>query len=440
MIDRLPADERRDSATVAAWLRSLVDLDAADVSDAERIDQIRALEELKSAAAAAQARITVAFVRSQQQAQRDAGVPQRKTGQGVAAQVALARRDSPVRGARHLGLARALVEEMPHTLAALERGQVSEWRATLVVRETACLSRHDRTAVDAELAARPGGLAGLGDRAAAAETRRIAYRLDPHAVTDRARRAETERRVTIRPAPDTMTVVTGLLPATQGVAVYAALTKHADTLRSGGDARSRAQIMADTLVERVTGQTIATGVPVEVSLVMTDRTLLAGNHAPAHLEGYGPLPAPLVRDLVRDTDARVWLRRLFTAPATGRLAAMDSTRRCFTGRLRRFVVLRDQVCRTPWCGSPVRHVDHAQPAVSGGETSAANAQGLCEACNYAKDSPGWRTRPGTGGLVETTTPTGHRYRSHPPPPPGAAPPTTRITRADIHFRNLVLAC
>ena len=212
--------------TLALWTRALGRLDDA-VDDSERVEQLRALEELKSAAAAAQARVAAAFARSQRAVQEQAGVPARKVGQGVAAQVALARRDSLVKGARHLGLATALVEEMPRTLAALERGETSEWRATLVVRETACLSRADRTAVDAELAARPSGLAALGDAAVAQETRRIAYRLDPHAFTDRTRRAESERRVTVRPAPDTMSMVTGLLPVAQGVAVYAALTRHA---------------------------------------------------------------------------------------------------------------------------------------------------------------------------------------------------------------------
>ena len=76
----------------------------ADATDPERIDLIRALEELKGAAAAAQARVTVAFDDSQCRAQRDAGVPERRVGAGVAAQVALARRESPHRGARHLGV------------------------------------------------------------------------------------------------------------------------------------------------------------------------------------------------------------------------------------------------------------------------------------------------------------------------------------------------
>ena len=44
----------------------------------------------------------------------------------AAAEVALARRDAPARGGRHLGFARALVHEMPHTLAALEAGALAD--------------------------------------------------------------------------------------------------------------------------------------------------------------------------------------------------------------------------------------------------------------------------------------------------------------------------
>ena len=65
--------------------------------------------------------------------------------------------------------------------------------------------------------------------------------------------------MSLRPAPDTMSQLSALLPVAQGVAVYAALTRSADTARAGGDARSRGQIMADTLVERVTGQSSAPG-------------------------------------------------------------------------------------------------------------------------------------------------------------------------------------
>jgi hypothetical protein len=389
-----------------------------------RVDVLGALEQVKCAAAGAQARITAAFSDSQRAAQSRAGVSARDLGTGVGAQIGLARRESPFRGRQHLGLALAL-RELPHTMAALSAGQVSEWRATVVARETGCLSRADRGQVDAELAARPGGLAGLGDRGVEVESRRIAYRLDPYAFTRRTAQAEADRRVSIRPAPDTMALVTGLLPVTQGVAVHAALTRHADTLRSTGDPRSRNQIMADTLVERVTGQSTAAGVPIEVHVVITDQALLAADHTPADLAGYGPIPAPHARTWLALPDASIGLRRLFTDPTGQDLVAMESTRRTFTGGLRRFIGLRDRSCRTPWCDAPIRHIDHANRAADGGPTTATNSQGLCEACNHAKEAPGWhthasataagtRTTAGTGQTVDTSTPTGHHYASRPP--------------------------
>ena len=112
---------------------------------------------------------------------------------------------------------------MPHTLAALECGALSEWRATLIVKESACLDVEDRRALDAELCADVSNLDGMGDERVAATAKEIAYRLDPQAVVDRAAKAEADRTVTIRPAPDTMTYVTALLPVAKGVGVYAAL-------------------------------------------------------------------------------------------------------------------------------------------------------------------------------------------------------------------------
>ena len=94
------------------------------------IEQIAGLERLKSAAAAGQARAAAALDERRRADEAAAGVPARQRGRGVASEVALARRDSPARGGRHLGLAKALVHEMPHTLAALECGALSEWRAT----------------------------------------------------------------------------------------------------------------------------------------------------------------------------------------------------------------------------------------------------------------------------------------------------------------------
>src|SRR3954447_23374134 len=350
-----------------------------ELSEAQVIDQIRVLEELKAVAAAEQARLTAHLYAARQRREAAERVPARKRCAGLGTEVALARGVSPHQGNRHLGVALALTRELPQTFAALSRGEISEWRATVVVRETAVLSAEHRTEVDRQLARHLSG-SGWGDRQVANEARRIGYRLDPASALRRVRGAESDRYVSLRPAPDTMTYLTGFLPVSHGVACRVALMKHADSLRAQGDQRSRSQIMADTLVQRVTGQAVATGTPVEVNLVMTDKALFTGSQEPAHLLGYGTLPAELARDLVADAD-NAWVRRLYTHPQSGAPVATDSRRRCFPDRIRRHTVLTNDTCAMPGCAAPVRHTDHVQPVRDGGTTNSHNAVGLCEACN-----------------------------------------------------------
>ncbi len=479
---------------LAGWVTRLAAVDGT-APDAVLIDQIGVLERMKSACAAAQAVLTTAFVASRTAGITGATKKEERLRASVTGQVALARRVSPTRGGQHVGLASALVE-MPHTMAALRTGEITEWRATLITRATACLTTEHRAAVDTELA---GRLAGMGDRHIADAATGIAQRLDPAAWVARNRKAVGGRRVSIRPAPDTMSYLTAVLPVAQGVAVYAALNAHAGTAKAGGDPRSRGQVMADEFVHRITTPHLAPsttetpdstsgsaapdpaatdpaapdpatpgvaapgagaisnsgtdgvtappnpvpeapdpdgippGVNVEIQLVMTERTLLDGDDEPAILTGYGPIPAALVRRLIRGAGpgTTTWVRRLFTDPVTGHLATADTRRRIFTPTARNYLIARDQYCRTPYCGAPIRHADHTDPHARGGSTSISNGQGLCENCNYTKQAPGWThqaTGDGTGILI--TTPTGHTTRSDPPPPPRSAPWGETIQQQD----------
>ena len=100
-----------------------------DLNELALVEEISRLERVKSAAAAGQARAAAALDAMRRATEAAAGVPRDKQGRGVASEVALARRESPARGGQHLGFAKALVHEMPHTLAALQCGVLSEWRA-----------------------------------------------------------------------------------------------------------------------------------------------------------------------------------------------------------------------------------------------------------------------------------------------------------------------
>ena len=178
---------------------------------------------------------------------------------------------------------------------------------------------------------------------------------------------------------------------------------------------------------------------ININLIMTDRTLLGDDDEPAHLTGYGPIPAALARALIAgqaDHTTRTWVRRLYTDPHTGQLAAMDSRQRLFPQAAKDFLLARDHTCRTPWCDAPIRHLDHITPHHQGGATSVDNGQGLCEACNHTKEAPHWRSYTTPGGTITTRTPTGHTYPSHPPPPP-KSPPWPDISTIEGRLVELV---
>lgn len=439
-----------DAANIRAVTRALtLALEAprgiSGASSGELVESIRALEELGCVLTAAQAALSVELDSAVRTEQTALGEPSVRVGRGVASLIGFARRTSPHRGARQLGLAKIVATELPHTWQAWRSGRIDEWKATILARETACLGLPERHEVDRLVAGDGDALERMSARQLGARAASEAARLDVIAVTTRRRRAESERFVSLRPAPDAMAWLSALVPMKDGVAAYAGLVSTADCAQAAGDSRSRGQIMADTLTGAILGQaeqarskltTWAAAVPdesakrpaagINIELVVSDEVLFGGVDRPAWVPGYGPIDGESARELVgRGLSAgeRVQLRRLYASPEDGQLVAMDSRGRLFPKALARFIVLRDQTCRTPWCDAPIRHIDHAQAAFDGGPTASANGQGLCEFCNHAKQAPGWRAGPepcSPPGTITTRLPTGQTYTTGPPPLIGAA--------------------
>lgn len=484
---------------VEEWMCDMADLLAGAPSSeqlsaipgAVQIDLIAALESAKASLSAVQARAEVAFRAAQLEEQRRLGVPRKDLGRGIADQLALARRITPKQASDQLTFHRVLVESLPRTLRLLEDGRISDWGASQVARNVLLLDEEDRDRVDEALApALPSLTAGAAGRRALA----LAQSLDPEAAVRRRSLAVASRRVGLRPAPDGMSHLHALVPVEDGVAMIAALRSAAATARATGESGSLpvGAVMADLLVERLTGRSPMVGVPIEIQLLMTDRTLLAGAEETATIDGM-PLPGGVARGLALGATAALrtphrgtpppgtlppgtvppppgtaasppgagsplrwpqsppvdrqgatlpiappeeasrWIRRLYTDPATGELNGMDTRRRFFTGSVRRFISLRDQHCRTPWCDAPIRDIDHVHRAADGGATDLTNGVGHCERFNHVREMPGWDSRlepglavgaslvPGaadadgavaaSGKVLRITTPTGHEYTS-----------------------------
>ena len=157
--------------------------------------------------------------------QEAAGVPEALRGAGVGAQVALARRESPHRGGRHLGLAQGTrARDAPHPARHGARGDLGVAGDPDPPRDglpRARSSDRDRRRARAptRLVLEGSATRGWSPRSAGGPTSSTRTRSSTAIST-----AENERRVTIRPAPDTMCYLTALLPVAQGVATYAALT------------------------------------------------------------------------------------------------------------------------------------------------------------------------------------------------------------------------
>ena len=106
--------------------------------------------------------------------------------------------------------------------------------------------------------------------------RSVAAEVAPEKYQVRCRAARTGRRVTVRPAVDGMANLTAHLPVEEAVACYAALRKAVNEAAVSPEpvTRSQGQIMADTLVERVTGQAVASEVNIAIQVLTPIEALI----------------------------------------------------------------------------------------------------------------------------------------------------------------------
>lgn len=389
----------------------------AAATQAEAIERIHRYEVAMGQLEAAQAKEVAELERlrlAQEAAQK---IPKAQRGKGLGAEVGLARRETPSRGSRFLKLARTLAQDLPHTANALSAGHIREEHAQVIAKETEVLTSELRRSVDTAIQDRLGV---AGPKELANEVRAHAQALDPQAAEARHRQATKARRVTCKPLGDGMAQLIAYGPAHLLDKKVNSLRNQAKSLISSGKSRDNAgqrrtrdQLMFDLFAEAQTGPQ-RSAASVDLMLMMTPDSLLAYGDTPAWLAGHGPIPAAVARLWLADPQLNVFLRRIFTDATGTRLAAMESKGRSFSSSIRKMLLMRDNTCRNPHCESPVIDGDHAEPVHEGGESTWANASGLCARCNQIKENRGWKHK-GNPEELTVTTPTKHSYRSTPAP-------------------------
>jgi hypothetical protein len=347
---------------------------------AERVAQ---LEEEKNAVAARQADAILALGQAIAAEQIDLGVDDPAQVQRVVAdQVGQACRVSAHEGGKRVRIARDL--HAGHTLirGLFAAGMLSEQKIAVITDAGTHLDPEERAQVDERLAGQR--IETLGVQRIHDLAGKIAAQVAPEKFQARSRGARSGRRVTVRRSNEPgMADLTAHLPVEQAVACYAALRKAVHDVWAQPEPvfRGQGQLMADTLVERLTGQARAEDIDIEVQIVVPVEALLdPASPLPAEIPGHGPVPVEL---LATGAGRKMW-RRLVTRD--GVIIGGDSVQRSFTGVLASLIKIRDGGrCTAPYCDAPIGHLDHIIRWRDGGRTEFDNGRGLCAFHNHLRE-------------------------------------------------------
>ncbi|RKO24827.1 HNH endonuclease [Pseudarthrobacter phenanthrenivorans] len=343
----------------------------------------------------------------------------------------------------------ALATSRPRTLAALQAGTIS-WA-------------HARTMVDQTLGLDPAAAEGLEDhflgpdapdRTTGATIGEMpAYRFKAKARTWRERhhpeslevrhaKGAADRRVEYWKDTDGMAWIAACLPADKASAIWNRLTALARGMQGPGEDRTLSQRRADTYTQslltsgtnggstgpghgpgygsgagaRGTGAEAHPGqgdsILAQVLVTVPVFSLMGLTDEPAMLDGYGPIPPSMARDLVANgADS---FHRVLIDPRDGAPLEIGRTSYRVTKAMRNWLRLRDGKCPFPGCSnhSLDNEADHILAWHHGGTTGISNLGQPCPKHHKLRHTSGWKPTPATKNEPPGwTSPTGRPYKS-----------------------------
>ncbi len=340
-----------------------------------------------------------------------------------------------------IATATALTDRLPHTLAALAHGQITDTVARTMIRATSTSRPAVARAVDADVT--PDTVTkGWNPEQVRRRAHRQIIAHDPDGAAERHHNARRDRHMARWMLSDGMAALKLTAPAQDIALIWEAATALADTADSPDDDRTLGArrvdaitdlahhvLHDDTLTAHLTGGTplpTRQGRRPHIQVTIPYDVLLGADH-PCHLDGHGPITADQARMIAADGT----LTRLVTDPLTGTLLDYGRTRYEPPDTLRQFVITREQTCSFIGCTHPARRgqLDHVDPYLpgqaTGGTTSADNLAAPDQHHHRAKDGGGWTHTRLPDGTHQWTSPLGRV--GHRPPTPLWEPPTPPVT-------------
>jgi hypothetical protein len=153
--------------------------------------------------------------------------------------------------------------------------------------------------------------------------------------------------------------------------------------------------------------------PAAQVLVMVPVFALMGlTDEPALLDGYGPIPASMARNLVADGASS--FHRVLVDPRDGAPLEIGRENYRIPAAMRRWLRLRDGKCPFPGCNNQSldNEADHLLAWADGGTTGISNLGQPCPKHHRLKHGSGWTPTPATKDHPPGwTSPTGRHYQS-----------------------------
>ncbi|MCQ6269896.1 HNH endonuclease [Pseudarthrobacter sp. R1] len=344
----------------------------------------------------------------------------------------------------------ALTTFLPGTLSALQAGTVSWAHARAMVDQTAGLDATGAAALEAYFldpdTPRPAAAARIGEMPAyrfKAKARDWRERHHPESLEKRHAKSVADRRVEYWPDNDGMGWVAACLPADQASAIWDRLTTISREMQGPDEPRTLTQLRADNFASGLlntrpgvsAGNSSSNGgngfgnggaysarsaggggegssIRAQVLVTVPVFSLLGLTDEPAMLDGSGPIPASMARDLVANGAGSFY--RVLVDPRDGAPLEIGRTSYRLTKAMRNWVRLRDGKCPFPGCSnnSLDNEADHILVWHKGGTTGISNLGQPCPKHHKLRHTSGWKPTPATTNEPPGwTSPTGRHYKS-----------------------------
>jgi hypothetical protein len=184
--------------------------------------------------------------------------------------------------------------------------------------------------------------------------------------------------------------------------------------KNQGDGRPIDKIRSEVFAELLTGQVHAHDKKAQVNITGDIATLERLNERTGYLEGFGPVHADILRQIVTKQHDSTWTYEI-TDPETGEVYVGTTSRRPTIGQERQLRA-RYKTCVAPRCrfNSAQCDIDHTKDRFFGGLTTLCNLAPICRFHHRLKHESAWTYRKLADGSIEWTSQFGLTYITHPP--------------------------